>query len=150
MFGSTGGYVLPPRFQLTSSIKATASLVSAPVLQRFFAEPAHYNNKSLHLLLPPLTHGHPPAVHASIGTGWSVTNISSAGLNDITFSLTIVQADHISDYYCAQQFGFVGLVDIGYTGLQPRLESGGNPMIHGVFLSFVARTTTNAKNCSHM
>ncbi|KAJ7142693.1 hypothetical protein C8R44DRAFT_866006 [Mycena epipterygia] len=89
-----------------------------------------------------------PAVHALTGTGWSVTNVPSAGLNDITFPLTIVQADHISGYYFAQQFGFVGLADIGYTGLQPRPDSGGKPVIHGVFSSFVAGTTTNDKNCS--
>ncbi|KAJ7144360.1 hypothetical protein C8R44DRAFT_837323 [Mycena epipterygia] len=90
-----------------------------------------------------------PTAHALTGTDWSVTNVPSTGLSDITFPLTIVQADHISGYYFAQQFGFVGLKDVGYTGLQPRPDSGGKPVIHGVFSSFVAGTISTHKNCNN-
>ncbi|KAJ7814499.1 hypothetical protein B0H14DRAFT_3878685 [Mycena olivaceomarginata] len=53
-----------------------------------------------------------PVAHALVGSSWSVTNVSATGLTDITFPLTIVEADHISGYYFAQQYGFVGS-DIG-------------------------------------
>ncbi len=85
--------------------------------------------------------------HALVGSSWSVTNVPSTGLTDITFPLTVVEADHISGYYFAQQFNFVGLADVGYTGIQPRPDSGGNAVLHGVFSSFVAGTTTSDNNC---
>ncbi|KAF9557413.1 hypothetical protein CPC08DRAFT_736741 [Agrocybe pediades] len=88
-----------------------------------------------------------PAAHALIGTTWSVTNVPASGLTDITFPITIVEADHISGYYFAQQFGFVGLNDVGYTGIQPRPDRNGQAVLHGVFSSFVAGTTTTDANC---
>ncbi|KAJ7674285.1 hypothetical protein B0H17DRAFT_1161758 [Mycena rosella] len=48
-----------------------------------------------------------PSAHALVGSSWSVTNVPSGGLADITFSVTI-------------QFNFAGLSDVGYTGIQPR------------------------------
>ncbi|KDR79861.1 hypothetical protein GALMADRAFT_62305 [Galerina marginata CBS 339.88] len=89
-----------------------------------------------------------PMTHALVGSSWSVTNVPTAGLTDITFPITIVEADHISGYYFAQQFNFVGLADVGYTGIQPRPDSGGKAVLHGVFSSFVAGTTTSDANCS--
>ncbi|KAJ6530610.1 hypothetical protein B0H19DRAFT_1214436 [Mycena capillaripes] len=68
-----------------------------------------------------------PTVKALLGSSWSVTNVPNAGLTDITFPLRIVEADHISGYYYAQQFGFVNS-DIGYTGLQPRPDENGIPL----------------------
>ena len=87
-----------------------------------------------------------PTVDALVQLDWSVTNVPSSGLTDITFPLTIVEADHISGYYFAQQYGFVGS-SIGYTGLQPRPDSNGNPVLHGVFSSFVKGSTTTDANC---
>ena len=88
-----------------------------------------------------------PTAHALVGSVWSVTNVSSTGLTDITFPITIVEADHIYGYYFAQQFNFVGVSEIGYTGIQPRADNGGEAVLHGVFSSFVPGSTTSDANC---
>ncbi|KAJ7222181.1 hypothetical protein GGX14DRAFT_662824 [Mycena pura] len=88
-----------------------------------------------------------PAAHALVALPWSMTNVPSSGLTDITFPLTIVQADHISGYYFAQQFQFINS-GIGYTGIQPRPDKGGQAVLHGVFSSFVAGSTSGDPNCS--
>lgn len=87
-----------------------------------------------------------PSAHTLVGSSWSVTNIPSTGLTDITFPITIVEADHISGYYFAQQFKFTG-TGVGYTGIQPRPDSGGKAVLHGVFSSFIAGTNTSDANC---
>lgn len=91
-----------------------------------------------------------PTADALVGSSWSMSNVPSTGLTDITFPLTIVAADHISGYYFAQQYSFAGGSNaIGYTGLQPRPDSNGKPILHAVFSSFVAgTTTTDSPNCS--
>ncbi|KAJ7451329.1 hypothetical protein FB451DRAFT_1566226 [Mycena latifolia] len=89
-----------------------------------------------------------PAARALVGSSWSVTNVPTTGLTDITFPITVVEADHISGYYFAQQFGFVGLADVGYTGIQPRPDSGGKAVLHGVFSNFVPGSTTSDANCT--
>ncbi|PPQ74405.1 hypothetical protein CVT25_006861 [Psilocybe cyanescens] len=90
-----------------------------------------------------------PAVHALVGSSWSVTNIPSAGLTDITFPIAIIEADHITGYYFAQQFNFVGVSDVGYTGIQPRPDSGGKAVLHGVFSNFInGSTTSDNATCS--
>nr|BAN17454.1 hypothetical protein [Epichloe festucae] len=90
----------------------------------------------------------PSPILALVGIDWSVTNVPSTGLTDITFPITIAEADHISGYYFAQQFNFVGTPDVGYTGLQPRPNKRGKPVIHAVFSSFIAGTSTKDPNCS--
>jgi hypothetical protein len=87
-----------------------------------------------------------PVAEALVGSSWSVTNVPSTGLTDITFPITIVEADHISGYYFAQQYGFVGS-SIGYTGIQPRPDQSGKPVLHGVFSSFVKGSSTADANC---
>ncbi|KAJ7030531.1 hypothetical protein C8F04DRAFT_1367132 [Mycena alexandri] len=57
-----------------------------------------------------------PTAKALVGSSWTVTNVPSTGLTDITFPLTIVEADHISGYYFAQQFAFINSGGVGYTG----------------------------------
>ncbi|KAJ7734143.1 hypothetical protein B0H16DRAFT_1767796 [Mycena metata] len=89
-----------------------------------------------------------PTAKALAGSSWTVTNVPSTGLTDVTFPLTIVKADHISGYYFAQQFGFVNSVDVGYTGLQPRPDQNRKPVLHGVFSSFVAGSTATDSNCA--
>ncbi|KDR71971.1 hypothetical protein GALMADRAFT_270815 [Galerina marginata CBS 339.88] len=89
-----------------------------------------------------------PTAHALVGSSWSVTNVPSAGLTDISFPITIVETEHIPGYYFAQQFNFVGHNDIGYIGIQPRHNRGGKAVLHGVFSSFIAGTTTSDANCS--
>ncbi|PPQ98257.1 hypothetical protein CVT26_003450 [Gymnopilus dilepis] len=88
-----------------------------------------------------------PTAQALVGSSWSISNVPSTGLTDITFPITIVEADHISGYYFAQQFNFVGLSDVGYTGIQPRPNKGGKAVLHGVFSSFVPGSTTSDANC---
>jgi hypothetical protein len=89
-----------------------------------------------------------PMAKALVGSSWSISNVPATGLTDVTFPLTIVQADHISGYYFAQQFAFVGASDVAYTGLQPRPDQNGLSILHGVFSSFIDGTTTNDANCS--
>lgn len=91
-------------------------------------------------LLPTLTVG-------LVGISWGVSNVPASGLRDITFPFSIANSPHRSGYYFAQQFNFKGQSDVGYTGLQPRPDSGGRPIIHGVFSSFIAGTTTNDVLC---
>ncbi|KAJ7827801.1 hypothetical protein B0H13DRAFT_2438884 [Mycena leptocephala] len=74
-----------------------------------------------------------PVAKALVGSGWTVTNVPSTGLSDITFPITIVEADHISGYFFAQQYQFMNSDSyIGYTGLQPRPNQNGKPVLHGV------------------
>ncbi|KAF7329302.1 Beta-glucan synthesis-associated [Mycena kentingensis (nom. inval.)] len=93
------------------------------------------------------------SVNALVGVDWSMRNVPENGLKDITFPIAVRVAEHIDGYYFAQQFAFVGVADddgndIGYTGIQPTVDAAdGRPMLHGVFSSFIANTTTNDANC---
>ncbi|KAJ7628042.1 hypothetical protein DFH06DRAFT_1338868 [Mycena polygramma] len=88
-----------------------------------------------------------PCAKALVGTFYSVTNVPDTGLTDITFPLTIVEADHFAGYYFAQDFTFINS-GRGYTGLQPRPDAeDGTPILHGVFSSFIDGTTTTDANC---
>ncbi|KAG9325103.1 hypothetical protein KVV02_006765 [Mortierella alpina] len=86
---------------------------------------------------------------ALVGIAWSITNVPGSGLTDITFPFSIANAPRKNGYYFAQQFSFNGQSDVGYTGLQPRPDANGRPVIHAFFSSSVAGTTTIDKNCSH-
>ncbi|KAF7795911.1 hypothetical protein EIP86_007078 [Pleurotus ostreatoroseus] len=91
----------------------------------------------------------PAYTYALVGVDWDVDNTPASGLTDITFPFNIANATHVSGYYFAQQFGFNGLADIGYTGLQPRPDSAlGVSNIRAVFSSFVPNTTTLDPLCS--
>jgi hypothetical protein len=83
-----------------------------------------------------------------VGIGWSVDKVPEEGLKEISFPMDISSAPQVSGFYFAQQFGFVNLKDVGYTGLQPRDKVNGLPVIHGVFSSFNAGTTSDDPNCS--
>lgn len=89
------------------------------------------------------------ASEALVGISWSVSNVSPAGLKDITFPISMPNAPHISGYYFAQQFNFIGQDDVGYTGLQPREDSGSSSVVHAVFSSFINGTTSSDSNCSN-
>jgi len=84
-----------------------------------------------------------------VGISWSVTNVPTVGLKDVTFPFSIANALPKTGYYFAQQFKFngPGPSKIGYTGLQPRPNSNGNPVIHAAFSSFVNGTIPNDQNC---
>lgn len=85
---------------------------------------------------------------ALVGLSWSISNVPSTGLKDITFPISMPNAPHISGFYFAQQFNFNGQSDVGYTGLQPRPDDSSSPVIHAVFSSFINGTTSSDSNCS--
>ncbi|GFF44427.1 hypothetical protein IFM46972_07541 [Aspergillus udagawae] len=89
-----------------------------------------------------------PFTQALVGLSWSVSNTPSSGLKDITFPISMTDAPHKTGFYFAQQFAFNGLSDVGYTGLQPRPDASGSSIVHAVFSSFVAGTTSTDQNCS--
>lgn len=81
---------------------------------------------------------------ANVGIGWSVENVPDSGLKDITFPMSMAKAPHKEGIYFAQQFGFNGIDDIGYTGLQPQDDQDdGTSIVHAVFSSFVEDTTSD-------
>lgn len=84
-----------------------------------------------------------------VGLSWRISDIPSTGLTDITFPISMPNATHESGYYFAQQFNFKGQSNVGYTGLQPGPDSNSEPVVHGVFSSFISGTTTNDGNCHY-
>ncbi|KAL4242519.1 hypothetical protein ABKN59_011774 [Abortiporus biennis] len=88
---------------------------------------------------------------ALVGISWNSGNITTfpIGLRDITFPFNIANATHVSGYYYAQQFAFVNALapSIGYIGIQSRPDRNGKSIIHAVFSSFIAGTTTTDANC---
>ncbi|GAB1213994.1 hypothetical protein ATERTT37_003150 [Aspergillus terreus] len=89
-----------------------------------------------------------PLASALVGLEWKVSNVPTAGLTDITFPISIANAPHETGYYFAEQFAFTGASDVGYTGLQPRPDANGASIVHAVFSSFVAGSTSTDPNCS--
>lgn len=83
-----------------------------------------------------------------VGLGWKVENITEAGLKEITFPMDITGSPHENGFYFAQQFGFVGQENVGYTGLQPRVDINGLSVLHAAFSSFNEGTTSDDENCS--
>lgn len=90
----------------------------------------------------------PAYTQALVGLSWSMANTPSTGLRDITFPINMAHATHTSGYYYAMQFNFVNVSDVGYTGIQPRPNNAaGKSVVHGVFSSFAAGTTTTDPLC---
>jgi hypothetical protein len=85
---------------------------------------------------------------ALVGNDWSIEDVPDAGLQDITFPFNMAKAPHVTGYYFAQQYSFVNVDQIGYTGLQPREDKDGQSIVHGVFSSFQGGTTSDHPNCS--
>ncbi|KAI5456851.1 hypothetical protein BGZ63DRAFT_326553, partial [Mariannaea sp. PMI_226] len=83
---------------------------------------------------------------ALVGVSWTISTPPS-GLHDIAFPMKATKAPHRTGYFFAQQFGFKGSNDVGYIGLQPRNDQNGRSILHAVFSSFVAGTTTTDANC---
>lgn len=81
------------------------------------------------------------------GLDWSIANTSSSGLTDITFPMTIVDADHEAGYYFAQQYSFEG-TGMGYTGIQPVPDVDSRSQLLVIFSSFTSGTTSDDANCS--
>ena len=88
-----------------------------------------------------------PTVMAAVQASWSVTNVPSTGLTDITFPITIVDTDRTFGYFLAENFPFVGADPTGYIGLQPHPDEGGKQVLHAAFSSFINGTTTTDPNC---
>ena len=83
----------------------------------------------------------------NVSIGWSIPNVPSSGLTNITFPITVNPATaHNDGIYFAQQYSFEQNV-AGYTGLQPRANSGGSERLHGVFSVFGDGTSTTDPNC---
>ncbi|KAJ8657832.1 hypothetical protein O0I10_006359 [Lichtheimia ornata] len=82
-----------------------------------------------------------------LGTWWDTTYGPADGLKDITFPMSMANATHESGYYFMQSFIFQGVGGTGYTGLQPRPDSGSSSVVHAVFSSFVNGSTTDDANC---
>lgn len=78
---------------------------------------------------------------------WSVADTPAEGLTEITFPITIVEADHEEGYYYAQQYSFEG-TGMGYTGIQPVPDADGKTQLRVVFSSFTDGTTADDDNCS--
>lgn len=90
----------------------------------------------------------PSLVSANMGIYWSMGNVTSSGLKDITFPMAMPNSKHESGLYYAQQFPFIDAGGIGYTGLQPKADTANGSIIHAVFSSFApGTTTTDLANC---
>ncbi|KZZ99661.1 hypothetical protein AAL_02233 [Moelleriella libera RCEF 2490] len=91
----------------------------------------------------------PRASLALVGNAWSFTGNPTGGLIDVSFPFNMAGAAHTSGYYFAQQFNFLGVKDVGYCGIQNRPDRGPKQqsIVHGVFSSFQAGTTTADPNC---
>ncbi|RCI16120.1 hypothetical protein L249_3267 [Ophiocordyceps polyrhachis-furcata BCC 54312] len=89
-----------------------------------------------------------PCALALVYNEWSFDQVPAAGLDDIIFPFNVATAPHKTGFYFAQQFSFKNLPDVGYTGVQPREDKGGAPILHFVFSTFQAgSTTTDSKRC---
>lgn len=90
----------------------------------------------------------PGLAFAGIGTDWKFTKSPTNGMKDVTFGFNVANAVHKRGYYYAQQFNFVNMSDVGYTGVQPQDDVNGQSSIRGVFSSFQKGTTSKHPNCS--
>ncbi|MEV6520314.1 RICIN domain-containing protein [Longispora sp. NPDC051575] len=79
---------------------------------------------------------------------WSIPNVPSGGLSNITFPMT-VNPDTVHDHgtYFAQQFAFTNASDVAYVGLQPRPNVNGRERLHTAFSTFQAGASTNDPLC---
>ncbi|GAA4424868.1 ricin-type beta-trefoil lectin domain protein [Actinokineospora soli] len=87
-------------------------------------------------------------VGGNVSISWSIPNPPSGGLTNITYPMTVNPATaHQDGIYFAQQFAFQSDRVAGYTGLQPRRDSGGATRMRGVFSIFGEGTSTSHPNC---
>ncbi|MGY1439838.1 hypothetical protein DQ392_16390 [Streptomyces reniochalinae] len=93
----------------------------------------------------------PHAASADVGggnvsVGWSIDNTPSSGMTNITFPVTVNPATaHKEGIYFAQQYSFAD--GMGYTGLQPRENSGSNERLSARFSTFTQGATTSDPLC---
>ncbi len=83
----------------------------------------------------------------NVSISWSMPGTPSSGLTNITYPLTVNPATaHQAGIYFAQQYSFQQNV-AGYTGLQPRVNSGGKERMNAVFSLFGSGASTTDANC---
>ncbi|OEV05604.1 hypothetical protein AN216_02815 [Streptomyces oceani] len=93
----------------------------------------------------------PQTAAASVGggnvsIGWSIDGVPESGLTNITFPITVNKATaHQDGIYFAQQYNFANAM--GYTGLQPRENSGGSERLSARFSTFTAGASTSDPLC---
>ncbi|WP_419999871.1 hypothetical protein [Streptomyces boninensis] len=93
----------------------------------------------------------PQAAHGAVGGGnvlvnWSLPGTPADGLSNITFPITVnPETAHKAGIYFAQQYDFANAM--GYTGLQPRENSGGKERLSARFSTFTAGATTSDPLC---
>ncbi|AZM48743.1 hypothetical protein DMB38_25820 [Streptomyces sp. WAC 06738] len=93
----------------------------------------------------------PDTAIADVGGGnvlvsWSIPDTPEEGLTDLTFPITVNPTTaHQSGIYFAQQYSFAD--GMGYTGLQPRANSGGSERLSARFSTFTAGATTSDPLC---
>ncbi|KAM3426269.1 hypothetical protein NHJ13734_009555 [Beauveria thailandica] len=91
------------------------------------------------------------------GVDWVFDKTPVDGLKDINFGFNMANSTQQAGLYYAQEFAFGGIQDptdpkawpaLAYTGVQPRAEKNGQPIVHAAFSSFIANTTTTSSTCS--
>lgn len=96
----------------------------------------------------PIAMGLPALTNAQAAWSWSIEDVPEEGLTDITFPMSIKGSEHIRQYYFAFQYPFIGVDDIGYTGLQPQEDAdNGTTLIRGVFSNFITGATSDDEQC---
>jgi hypothetical protein len=79
-----------------------------------------------------------------VSISWQIADAPSSGLTDLIFPFSLPGTPSQTGFYFAQQYGFTGQSDIGYTGLQPQSDG----QLRALFSSFISGTTTSDPNCS--
>lgn len=84
---------------------------------------------------------------ATPNMSWKLKTVEP--LNQITFGITVNAAAAKDEFYFANQFGFTGGGNIGYTGIQPTVNSStGERQFKVLFSSFRDDSHSTFKNCS--
>lgn len=82
----------------------------------------------------------------NVSISWSIDGTPSAGLSNVTFPITVnPDTAHQEGIYFAQQYSFAD--GMGYTGLQPRENSGGSERLSARFSTFTEGATTSDPLC---
>lgn len=88
-----------------------------------------------------------PTLAATPTLNWKIPTVGQA-LNEITFGITLIEAAPVDEFYFANQFGFTGGGDIGYTGIQPTKNAAdGSRQFRVLFSSFRKDTLIRHANC---
>ncbi|HVK21259.1 MAG TPA: RICIN domain-containing protein [Actinokineospora sp.] len=83
------------------------------------------------------------AVGGNVAESWSIPNVPSTGLTNITFPMTVnPETAHITGTYFAQQYRFKNAANVGYIGLQPLENRDGRERLHATFSTFQGGSST--------